>query len=382
MHPLNTIWIDHTRRHERAAAERILAGAAMTAFIVRRLLALVVTLWVVFTVSFLLMRAVPGGPYSSDRNLPPEIEENVKHRYRLDLPLYEQYLIELKNVVSGDLGLSQRLYDFTVNEVIAQGLPISAALGILALAFALVLGLAAGIVSAAYRGSAADLVLMSLATVGIALPSFVVAGLAIMLFVFMIPIFPAAGWGTFQQLVLPAICLGCALRGRDRPHHADEHARRAVAGLHSHRPGQRARASRRVLLRHALPGALLPVVSFLGPATAGILTGSLVIEKIFAIPGLGWHFVQAALQRDYTLTMGLRAALHVPAVHAEFPGGSVVSHSRPARGAELSYVEAEMRAEARRPRAGGGRSGRVARPRCLAATAPRSGGDALARQCW
>ena len=276
----------------------------MTAFIVRRLLAMVVTLWVVFTVSFMLMRAVPGGPYSSDRNLPPEIEENVKHRYRLDLPPYEQYLIELKNVASGDLGLSQRLYDFNVNQIVAQGLPISAALGILAMAFALVLGLAAGIVSAAYRGSAADLVLMSIATLGIALPSFVVASLAIMLFVFMIPIFPAAGWGTFQQLVLPAICLGSLYAAEiariTRTSMLDvlsqDHIRTARAkGL-----GESA-----VLLRHALPGALLPVVSFLGPATAGILTGSVVIEKIFAIPGLGWHFVQAALQRDFTLTLGL-----------------------------------------------------------------------------
>jgi oligopeptide transport system permease protein len=276
----------------------------MTAFIVRRLLAMVVTLWVVFTVSFFLMRAVPGGPYSGDRNLPPEIEANIKHRYRLDLPLYEQYLIELRNVASGDLGMSVRLYDFNVNRIIAQGLPISAALGILAMTFALVLGITAGIVSAAYRGSIADVALMSVATIGIALPSFVVAGLAILLFVFLIPIFPAAGWGTFQQLVLPAGCLGALYAAEiariTRTSMLDvlsqDHIRTARAkGL-----GQAA-----VLLRHALPGALLPVVSFLGPATAGILTGSVVIEKIFAIPGLGWHFVQAALQRDYTLTMGL-----------------------------------------------------------------------------
>jgi oligopeptide transport system permease protein len=250
------------------------------------------------------MRAVPGGPYSGERNLPPEIEENIKHRYRLDLPLYEQYLIELKNVASGDLGMSVRLYDFDVNRIIAQGLPISAALGILALMFALTLGLAAGIVSAAYRGSIADVALMSVATIGIALPSFVVAGLAILLFVFIFPIFPPAGWGTFQQLVLPAVCLGALYAAEiariTRSSMLDvlsqDHIRTARAkGL-----GQAA-----VLLRHALPGALLPVVSFLGPATAGILTGSVVIEKIFAIPGLGWHFVQAALQRDYTLTMGL-----------------------------------------------------------------------------
>jgi oligopeptide transport system permease protein len=276
----------------------------MIVFILRRLAAMVVTLWVVFTVSFLLMRSVPGGPYSSERNLPPEIEENVKHRYRLDLPLYEQYLIELKNVVTGDLGLSQRLYDFNVNQIVAQGLPISAALGILAMAYALVLGIAAGIISAAYRGSIADLALMSIATLGIALPSFIVASLAILLFVFLIPIFPAAGWGTFQQLVLPAICLGSL--------YAAEIARITRTSMldvlsqdHIRTARAKGLSEATVLLRHALPGALLPVVSFLGPATAGILTGSVVIEKIFAIPGLGWHFVQAALQRDYTLTLGL-----------------------------------------------------------------------------
>jgi oligopeptide transport system permease protein len=274
------------------------------AFVVRRLLALIATLWIVFTVSFLLMRAVPGGPYSGERNLPPEIEENIRHRYRLDLPLAEQYLIELGNVARLDFGFSLRLLDFTVNDIIAQGLPISAALGILALSYAVTVGLSAGIVSALYRGSPADWLLMSLATVGIALPSFVIAGLSIMLFVFIIPIFPAAGWGTLRQLVLPAICLGTL--------YAAEIARIARTGMLDALSQDYVRTARAkglsrlaVALRHALPGAMLPVVSFLGPAVAGILTGSVVIERIFAIPGLGWHFVQAALQRDYTLAMGL-----------------------------------------------------------------------------
>jgi oligopeptide transport system permease protein len=273
-------------------------------FIIRRALALAVTLWIVFTVSFLLMRSVPGGPYSGERNLPPEIEKNIKERYRLDRPLWEQYTFELSNAVRGDLGLSIRLQDFNVNQVIAQGLPISAALGILALSFAVTLGLTAGIVSALYRGTFADWALMSLATIGIALPSFVIAGLAIILFVFLIPIFPAAGWGTFRQLILPATCLGAL--------YAAEIARIARTGMLDALSQDYVRTARAkglsqlaVALRHALPAAMLPVVSFLGPAVAGILTGSVVIERIFAIPGLGWHFVQAALQRDYTLAMGL-----------------------------------------------------------------------------
>ncbi len=276
----------------------------MSWFIARRCLGLVLTLWCVFTVSFLLMRAVPGGPYSGERKLPPEIEENIKHRYKLDLPLYQQYYNELTNISRGDFGLSMRLLDFNVNQVIAQGLPISAALGIFALSYALVLGLSAGIVSALYRGSWADWLLMSLATVGIAVPSFVIAGLAILLFVFAIPFFPAAGWGTLRQLVLPAMCLGTL--------YAAEIARITRTGMLDALSQDFVRTARAkglshlaVALRHALPSAMLPVVSFLGPAVAGILTGSVVIERIFAIPGLGWHFVQAALQRDYTLAMGL-----------------------------------------------------------------------------
>jgi ABC-type dipeptide/oligopeptide/nickel transport system permease component len=273
-------------------------------FIVRRFLGLLVTLWIVFTGSFLLMHAVPGGPYSSDRNLPPEIEENFKEKYQLNLPIYEQYAIQLRRTATGDLGLSQRLLDFSVNQVIAQGLPVSACLGILALTFAVTLGLSAGIISALYRGSAADIALMSLATVGIALPSFVIGGLSILLFVFVFPIFPAAGWGTLRQLVLPAICLGSV--------YAAEIARISRTGMLDALSQDFVRTARAkglsqlaVALRHALPTALLPVVSFLGPAVAGILTGSVVVERIFAIPGLGWHFVQSAMQRDYTVSMGL-----------------------------------------------------------------------------
>ena len=276
----------------------------MTWFIIRRLIGLVLTLWAVFTVTFLLMRAVPGGPYSSERNLPPELEANFKHRYKLDLPWYEQYSWELGNYLRGDWGTSSRLLDFNVNQVITQGLPVSASLGIFALSFAVVLGLSAGIVSALYRGSPADFALMSLATLGIALPSFVVAGLAILAFVFAIPIFPAAGWGTLRQLVLPAMCLGLA--------YAAEIARISRTGMLDALSQDYVRTARAkglseltVALRHALPTAMLPVVSFLGPAVAGILTGSVVIERIFAIPGLGWHFVQAALQRDFPLEMGL-----------------------------------------------------------------------------
>jgi oligopeptide transport system permease protein len=273
-------------------------------FLLRRLIWLAITLWVVFTATFFLMRAVPGGPFDNERVLEPAIEKNRRARFDLDKPILQQYASELRKTLSLDLGYCYRRADFTVNEVIAQAFPISAALGFLALLFALALGLSAGIVSAVRRQSIIDVGLMSLATVGIALPNFVIAGICILLFVFIWPIFPAAGWGNLNQLVLPAFCLGAPYaayiarltRTGMLEVLSQDYIRTAYAkGLPTHT----------VVLRHALKSALLPVVSFLGPAVAGILTGSLVVEQIFFIPGLGSHFVQSALQRDWTLAMGL-----------------------------------------------------------------------------
>ena len=276
----------------------------MIVFILKRLGWMAITLWVVFTVSFFLMRAVPGGPFSRERQLDPQIEANLKARYHLDEPVPKQYAEELSNTLHLDLGYSFSLSDFTVNEILAQGFPISASLGVIALLFALSLGLSAGIISAVRRHTVADVALMAAATVGIALPNFVIAGIMIILFVFIWPLFPAAGWGTVWHLILPGFCLGAPyaayiarlVRTGMLDVLSQDYIRTAYAkGL----------PTRTVILRHALKGAMLPVVSFLGPAIAGILTGSLVVEKIFNIPGLGVHFIAAATQRDYTLAMGL-----------------------------------------------------------------------------
>ncbi len=276
----------------------------MTTFLLRRLFWMAVTMWIVFTVTFFLMRSVKGGPFDSERSLPPEIEANIKERYHLDEPLWMQYARELGNVCRFDLGDSYRLADFSVNEIIAQGFPISASLGIVAMTFAMLLGVTAGIVSAVRRGTVLDFVFMTAATIGIALPNFVIAGILIILFVFVIPIFPAAGWGSFRQLILPGFCLGAP--------YAAYIARLTRTGMLDELSKDYIRTARakglppsRVIVHHALRCSLLPVVSFLGPATAGILTGSLVVEQIFAIPGLGAHFIEAATQRDYTLAMGL-----------------------------------------------------------------------------
>ncbi len=202
------------------------------------------------------------------------------------------------------MGWSIRLEDYSVNEVLAQGFPVSASLAVFGLVFAIGLGIPAGVISAVYRNTAIDHAMMSAAVLGIAVPNFVLASLAILLFVFIIPLFPSGGWGTLRQVVLPAICLGAPvaayiarlMRAGMLEVLTREHVRTAFAKGLSHRA---------VIMRHVLPGALLPVASYLGPATAGVLTGSLVLEKIFAIPGMGSHFIAAATQRDYTLAMGL-----------------------------------------------------------------------------
>ena len=277
----------------------------LLSYLVQRFLWGLLTVWAVFTVSFFLMHAVPGSPFASERNVPPAIERQLMQKHNLDAPLHIQYATDLWRIVStGDLGWSTKLEDYSVNEVIAEGLPVSASLAIFALVFALVLGISAGVISALYRGTAADAGMMIAAVLGIAIPNFVLASVAILIFVFWIPVFPAAGFGTLEQLILPAICLGAPLaayiarlcRAGMLEMLSKEHVRTAFAkGL----------PRRTVILRHVLPGALLPVVSYLGPATASVLTGSLVLEKIFALPGIGSHFIEAALQRDYTLAMGM-----------------------------------------------------------------------------
>ncbi len=288
----------------------------MIAFLARRFVWFILTLWVVFTVSFFLMRAVPGGPFDGERKLEPDVKQAIESRYRVNEPLLEQYGYHLGMAIGvrteeatfrigfPDLGPSYRIRDYSVNQIIAQGLPVSASLGILALAFGLTVGVAAGIIAALRRQTWIDTSVMLLATTGMAVPNFWMAGVCIILFVFMIPLFPAAGWGSVSNLVLPAFCLGAP--------YAAYIARLTRTGmlevLHqdyirtAHAKGL---SGTRVVIGHALKAALLPVVSFLGPAAAGILTGSLVIEKVFHLSGIGSYFVEAALQRDYPLAMGV-----------------------------------------------------------------------------
>ena len=276
----------------------------MIGFLLKRLGWMVLTLWVVFTTSFFLMRAVPGGPFDSEKKLPPAIKRNIEKRYQMDRPLIQQYWSHLWATARCDFGPSYKLEDYTVNDVIAQGFPVSASLGILAMTFALSLGLVSGVVSAVLRNSVYDVSFMVAATIGIAVPNFVLASLMIVLFVFFWPIFPAAGWGELRQIILPALCLGAPFAGYIS--RLTRTGMLEVLGLDYIRTAYaKGLTTPEVVVRHALRGAILPVVSYLGPATAGILTGSLVLEQIFALPGMGSHFIEAATQRDYTLAMGM-----------------------------------------------------------------------------
>jgi oligopeptide transport system permease protein len=264
----------------------------------------VFTAWAVFTLSFLLMRLSPGGPFMGEKKLPEDIRRNLEEYYNLNAPLHEQYLSTLGKIVFHfDFGPSQRLKDYTVSEIIAQGLPVSFALGVIAMSLALTVGTTAGVVSAVGRNTIYDYSFMGLATLGIAVPNFVLASLSIVLFCFVIPVLPAAGWGSPQQIILPACCLAAP--------YAAYIARLTRAGMlevlnldYVRTAYAKGLSPTTVIVKHALRGAILPVVSYIGPAAAGILTGSLVIERIFNVPGFGSHFIDAALQRDYPVAMG------------------------------------------------------------------------------
>ncbi|MEE4163336.1 MAG: oligopeptide ABC transporter permease OppB [Woeseiaceae bacterium] len=278
----------------------------MLAFALRRLLAAIPTLFFVILIAFLMVHAAPGGPFDSERALPPEIEANVAAAYRLDEPLPAQFVRYLGGVVTGDFGPSYRYRDYTVAELIAGALPVSVLLGGLAMILALAFGIAAGSAAALYRGSWLDRGIMASTMIGISIPVFVVAPLFVLLFAVTLRWLPA-GWSGADgtgRLVLPVVALALPqvayiarlLRASLIDVLGSDFIRTArAAGL----PMQA------VLFTHALKPAILPVLSYLGPAVASILTGSVVVEQIFGIPGLGQLFVTGALNRDYTLVLGI-----------------------------------------------------------------------------
>ncbi len=278
----------------------------MLNYFVRRILGIIPTLFVLMALAFFLIRLAPGGPFDSEKVLLPEIEANLRAAYHLDEPLYQQFARYLGNLLQGDFGPSFQYRDLTVTELIMTGFPISLRLGAGAMVFAVIFGVLAGSVAALWQNSRTDYFVMVISMTGISVPSFVMAPLLVLIFAVYLGWLPAGGLGggSLRNMVLPVVALALPqiayiarlTRGSLIEILRSNFIRTAKAqGL----------PMGKILLVHALKPALLPVVSYLGPATAAIITGSVVIEQIFGIPGLGRFFVQGALNRDYTLVMGI-----------------------------------------------------------------------------
>jgi oligopeptide transport system permease protein len=275
-------------------------------YTISRLLGAIPTVLVIITLSFMLLHAAPGGPFDSQKKIPPEIKANIERKYHLDEPLYKQYLRYLVGILQGDFGPSYQYRDTTVNEIIRQGFPIDIVIGGCALAGALLIGLPIGIMAALRRDTGWDHLPMGLSMIGISVPVFVVAPILILGFAVNLHWVPAGGWGTGapKNVILPAAALAAPyiayvarlMRGSmvevlNSPFILMARAKGVPQYL--------------VILRHALKPALMPLVSFLGPAVVGVITGSIVIETIFGLPGIGRAFVDGALNRDYTLVLGV-----------------------------------------------------------------------------
>jgi oligopeptide transport system permease protein len=275
----------------------------MIGYALRRLLGLVPLLLLVLFLAFVFMRTAPGGPFDAERNLSPQIEQALRARYHLDEPVLQQFGRYLADLAHGDLGPSFRYRNRSVAEIIAETAPISLALGVLAMALALLFGLAAGIVSAVRARSGWDHLAMGFAMAGICIPNFVLGPVLVLVFALLLHLLPPAGWGTPAHLVLPAITLG-ALRAASIARLTRGSLLEALGEDSIRTARAKGLSEPVVVLRHALKLAILPVVSYLGPATAATLSGSVVVERIFLVPGLGTFFVQSALNRDYTVAMG------------------------------------------------------------------------------
>lgn len=276
----------------------------MIRILLQRLLELIPTALVIVAASFALVRLAPGSPFSSEREIPPEVRQKLEAKYGFDKPLPEQFIRYLGNLLRGDLGLSTKYPQRTVNEIIANGFPVTLSLAAIALLWSLLVGITAGIIGAIRQNTVWDHVAMTAALVGISVPSFVLGPLLVLTVSLRLHLLPPAGWGDWQHVVLPGLTLGTI--------YAASIARLTRGGMLEVVRSDFIRTARAkglseslIVWRHMLRGGLLPVVSYLGPAVASMLTGSVVVEKIFNVPGIGPYFVDAAFNRDYFLVMGI-----------------------------------------------------------------------------
>lgn len=282
----------------------------MLYFVVRRLLIIIPTALLVVSVTWLLIRLAPGNFYISEKKLPKSVEENIRRKYGLDKPMSEQYLIMIKNVLRGDFGDSLKYQGQSVNEIIRRHFPYSATIGILAYLVALFVGLTAGILASLKQNSLLDYGSMAVAMLGISVPNFVLGPILVIIFALGLYLVPPARWEGIENLILPVVTLSAI--------YAAYIARLTRAGMLEVLRSDFIRTARAkgldektILLKHALRGGIIPVVSFTGPALANLLAGTVVVEKIFAIPGLGNVFIQAVLNRDEPLVLGIVAFLSI-----------------------------------------------------------------------
>lgn len=277
----------------------------MLRFILSRLLQAIPVLLVVISVTFMLIHSAPGGPFSAEKAVPPEVAQALEAQYNLDQPLWQQYISYLGDVVQGDFGPSFKYSGRTVNELIAAGLPVTAELALYAMLVALFIGISAGVIAAIKPNTLQDYIPMSAAMLGICMPSFLLGPILILVFGIQLEWLPISGWGDIPgDKILPAITLGTGYaayiarlsRGGMLEVLSQDYIRTARAkGL----------SERLIICKHALRGGLIPVIAFLGPAFAGLLGGSFVVETIFQIPGLGRFYVTSAFNRDYTMILGM-----------------------------------------------------------------------------
>ncbi|QEH68659.1 ABC transporter permease [Cellulosilyticum sp. ST5] len=276
----------------------------MFKYSLKRIVSMLITLFLIATITFILMRSIPGGPFTSERALTPEIEKALAEKYNLDAPLWEQYLDYIGDLAKGDLGVSFKKKGVTVNEIIIKTFPASAQIGALAVVLILVIGIPLGVLSALKQNHAIDYVIMIIATIGVTIPSFVIGTFIMYIFGEKLAWIPAGGLESWKSYIGPVIALGGFSIA-----YVTRLTRSSMLEVLRQDYIRTARANGlsklRVIGKHALKNALIPVVTYVGPMVASILTGSFVVEKIFAVPGMGKYFVESVSSRDYTVIMGL-----------------------------------------------------------------------------
>lgn len=276
----------------------------MGGYVVRRVVSMFITLFFVITLTFVMMHSIPGNPFTGEKKLPPAIEKALLEKYNLDKPLSQQYVDYVSGVAKGDFGPSMKYNGRTVNDMIGDGFPISAELGGLAILLIVIVGIPLGVIAALKQGTWIDRTMIFFAIVGVTIPSFVLATLLIYVFGTRLKVLPTSRWVSWKSRIMPTIALGVSSIA-----YVARLTRSSMLEVINQDYIRTARAKGLtetvVVFKHALKNALIPVVTYLGPLTAGILTGSFIIEKIFAVPGMGRMFVESINNRDYTVIMGV-----------------------------------------------------------------------------